>query len=93
MKGCGIHKVESQWAGRRKRTITSVCKTAQEARRSDLNGKCLENDPSVLFVVNMSSCVVMCCGCVRWCDSDEPLVVLMNNIVPPMVQSVSQQGG
>lgn len=34
----------------------------------------------------------MCCGCVQWCDTDEPLVVVMNNIVPPTVQSVWRIG-
>lgn len=50
----------------------------------------MENILNIQYII-CSKHELMCCGCVQWCDTDEPfvVVVVMNNIVPPTVQSVS----
>lgn len=67
-----------------KRTITSICETLGE----ELHGKYFEYQRQYII---RSKHELMCCVCVQWCDTDEPLVVVvvMNNIVPPTVQTVS----
>lgn len=71
-----------------KRTITRIC-VRQYSRRQEERQNRMENILNIQYII-CSKHELMCCGCVQWYDTNEPLVVVvMNNIVPPTVQSVS----
>lgn len=87
VKGCGMHEVE---AGQRGLSGQDNNRHLRDSTPEGLNGKYFENQRQRIL---HSKHELMCCGCVQRCDTDEPLVVAMNNTVPPTVQSVSQYGG